>query len=200
MDILKKKEPKQARSKETVDIILQSVIELVTSDETKELNTTVIAGRAGVSVGSVYQYFPSKSAIFSALIDRHMNQELEFIRDCLAKFSILPIETAVSDMVDAIFSKRKKSVVLEHSLLRFFSRFGNLDFIIQNDAQLIATVNEALELAAAKGKITKTPLSGFMMAHSIRSIFFAATLEKRELYQDGLLAAELKRLLIGYLK
>src|ERR1700723_2407444 len=63
-----RKEPGQARSKETVSVILEASARILESDGLQGFNTNAIAVRAGVSVGSIYQYFPNKDAIVVALI------------------------------------------------------------------------------------------------------------------------------------
>src|ERR1700737_907458 len=63
-----RKAPSQARSKETVSVILEASARILESDGLQGFNTNSIAVRAGVSIGSIYQYFPNKDAILLALI------------------------------------------------------------------------------------------------------------------------------------
>jgi AcrR family transcriptional regulator len=63
-----RKVPAQARSQETVTVILEASARILESDGLRGFNTNAIAERAGVSVGSLYQYFPNKDAILLALI------------------------------------------------------------------------------------------------------------------------------------
>ena len=65
-----RKEPKQARSRETVDVILEAAAQVFERHGYAETTTDQVAERAGVSVGSVYQYFPSKDALLAALVKR----------------------------------------------------------------------------------------------------------------------------------
>ncbi len=63
-----RKAPGQARSQETVGVILEASARILESDGVHAFNTNAIAARAGVSIGSLYQYFPNKDAILLALI------------------------------------------------------------------------------------------------------------------------------------
>jgi AcrR family transcriptional regulator len=63
-----RKVPAQARSQETVTVILEASARILESDGLRGFNTNAIAETAGVSVGSLYQYFPNKDAIVLALI------------------------------------------------------------------------------------------------------------------------------------
>src|SRR5580693_9422657 len=63
-----RKVPAQARSQETVTVILEASARILESGGLRGFNTNAIAAKAGVSVGSLYQYFPNKDAIVLALI------------------------------------------------------------------------------------------------------------------------------------
>ena len=63
-----RKAPGQARSKETVSVILEASARILESEGMRGFNTNAMAARAGVSIGSLYQYFPNKDAIVRALI------------------------------------------------------------------------------------------------------------------------------------
>ena len=63
-----RKTPLQARSTMSVEAILQATIQVLLSDGKSKLTTTRIAHRAGVSVGTLYQYFPNKSSVLQALL------------------------------------------------------------------------------------------------------------------------------------
>jgi AcrR family transcriptional regulator len=63
-----RKVPGQARSKETVSVILEASARVLESEGLREFNTNAIAAKAGVSIGSLYQYFPNKDTIVRALI------------------------------------------------------------------------------------------------------------------------------------
>jgi AcrR family transcriptional regulator len=66
-----RKMPGQARSQETVHIIVEASARILETDGLRGFNTNAIAAKAGVSVGSLYQYFPNKDAIVLALIGNY---------------------------------------------------------------------------------------------------------------------------------
>lgn len=70
IDISPRKAPRQGRSQATVDTILAAATRVLSRESLAGFNTNRVAEVAGVSVGSVYQYFPNKAAIVVALIDR----------------------------------------------------------------------------------------------------------------------------------
>src|SRR5437879_652336 len=67
-----RKSPVQARSAASVDAILEATIQVLLNVGKERLTTTRVALRAGVSVGTLYQYFPNKSALLQAALKRHL--------------------------------------------------------------------------------------------------------------------------------
>jgi len=69
-----RKSPVQARSAASVDAILEATIQVLLEVGKERLTTTKVALRAGVSVGTLYQYFPNKSALLRAALKRHLDE------------------------------------------------------------------------------------------------------------------------------
>jgi AcrR family transcriptional regulator len=74
-----RKSPVQARSAASVNAILEATIQVLLQVGKERLTTTKVALRAGVSVGTLYQYFPNKSALLKAALKRHMDKVTEAI-------------------------------------------------------------------------------------------------------------------------
>src|SRR5882724_10050400 len=74
-----RKSPVQARSTASVDAILEATIQVLLQAGKERLTTTKVARRAGVSVGTLYQYFPNKTAMLKAALKRHMDGVTEAI-------------------------------------------------------------------------------------------------------------------------
>jgi AcrR family transcriptional regulator len=74
-----RKSPVQARSAASVDAILEATIQVLLSVGKERLTTTRVAARAGVSVGTLYQYFPNKSALLQAALKRHLDEVIEAV-------------------------------------------------------------------------------------------------------------------------
>src|ERR1700723_2536726 len=74
-----RKTPVQARSTASVEAILDATLQVLLDVGKERLTTTRVALRAGVSVGTLYQYFPNKSALLQAALRRHMDEVTEAI-------------------------------------------------------------------------------------------------------------------------
>lgn len=75
-----RKQPRQARSRALVEAILDATERVLVQDGSEATTTTRVAEVAGVSVGSLYQYFPSRDALLAAVIERRVERdEQEFL-------------------------------------------------------------------------------------------------------------------------
>ncbi|GAA4906674.1 AcrR family transcriptional regulator [Nonomuraea thailandensis] len=80
-----RKQPRQHRSRETVAVILEAAAQLFQRYGYAGTTTNKIAERAGVSIGSLYQYFPNKDALLVALAEHHLAQSGEQVAQVLAR-------------------------------------------------------------------------------------------------------------------
>jgi AcrR family transcriptional regulator len=67
-----RKKPQQRRSRVTIDSLFEATIQVLLANGLDKVTTIQIADRAGVSVGSLYQYFPNKNALLAAIVKRHV--------------------------------------------------------------------------------------------------------------------------------
>jgi len=75
-----RKEPKQERSRQTYQVILQGAAKIIRKFGVQKFSTNKVAEESGVSIGSLYQYFPSKEAVIAALIDQTFEYEYERLK------------------------------------------------------------------------------------------------------------------------
>src|SRR5690242_4040434 len=80
-----RKRASQQRSRALVDALIEATARILVRDGFDRASTNRIAAAAGVSVGSLYQYFPSKEALVAAVIERHNRELLQVVRDALAE-------------------------------------------------------------------------------------------------------------------
>jgi AcrR family transcriptional regulator len=97
-----RRQPTQNRAQETVSAILEAVIRLLKRGGLSAITTNHIAVAAGVSIGSVYQYFPNKQAIFLALHERHINHVDQVLRRRMSQSVGEPLEQLVSSLLDGM--------------------------------------------------------------------------------------------------
>ena len=90
--ITSRKKPQQARSNDLVAAILEAAIQVLSKEGATRFTTTRVAERAGVSVGSIYQYFPNKAAILFRLQSDEWRETTDMLRATLADADRPPLE------------------------------------------------------------------------------------------------------------
>ncbi|TIX00116.1 MAG: TetR/AcrR family transcriptional regulator [Mesorhizobium sp.] len=90
--ISSRKQPKQARATELVAAILEAAVQVLTSEGAQRFTTTRVAEKAGVSVGSLYQYFPNKAALLFRLQSDEWRQTGGLLRTILENDQRPPLE------------------------------------------------------------------------------------------------------------
>jgi AcrR family transcriptional regulator len=97
-----RREPQQRRSRQTVEAVLDAVVKVLKRHGVDGVTTNRIAEVAGVSIGSVYQYFPDKRAIFTALHTRHVDEISRVIEGRLVEHAASSLEDFVRALVEGL--------------------------------------------------------------------------------------------------
>ena len=99
-----RKLPRQERSRVTVEAILEATAHILTEKGYEKTNTNLIAERAGVSIGSLYQYFPNKKSLIVALREQHSQEIAELLASKFNHLFDSPPEIAVPELVRAVIA------------------------------------------------------------------------------------------------
>ena len=97
-----RRRPKQRRARQTVDAVLDAVVRVLKREGVQGVTTNRIAEVAGVSIGSVYQYFPDKQAIFVALHQRHIDQIDRMVETTLIGHAASSLDELIRAMIEGM--------------------------------------------------------------------------------------------------
>jgi AcrR family transcriptional regulator len=139
----RRRAPKQRRAVQTVDAVLDAVARILKREGVAAVTTNRIAEVAGVSIGSVYQYFPDKQAIFVALHHRHVSEVARVVEGALVEHAAAPLEELVRAMIEAMLRAHAKDAEL-HDLL-----WDEVPHRAQGGRDIEARVRGAWRLAVA---------------------------------------------------
>jgi AcrR family transcriptional regulator len=99
-----RRQPTQQRSQERLDRILAAAKELIAASGSDRVKMSEIASLAGISIGSLYQYFPDKSAVIRTLAERYSAESQRCIAEALAPVSDLAsLHVAYDSLVDQYY-------------------------------------------------------------------------------------------------
>ena len=194
-----RKRPRQQRSKDTVDAILDATTRVLKHGGFDGLTTNAVAEKAGVSIGSVYQYFPNKEAMVSALIERHIDQMNAAILDELARVAMLPMAEAARAVIELTISAHAIDPALHRVLTEQVPRIGKLAKLRELDNIIHRMVAGLLAARRHELTIDDVELAAFVLVSAIESIVHRAALLYPEKLRDPRLVDEATLLVTRYL-
>ncbi len=188
-----RRQAKQERARETVEIVLEAAARVLLDHGYALATTNRIAQKAGVSIGTLYEYFANKEEVFDALIQR----ELECI--------VVAISSREPNPDDPIDKKISQLVLASMGAMRFGPElFRSLEqvphasfrrHLAQARRLVLDSVRQLLEEHRAELRVTDLDLAAFMVVSAAEGIGANAT---REFFDDRL-ASEVGVLLKIYL-
>ncbi|POF30484.1 TetR/AcrR family transcriptional regulator [Roseibium marinum] len=142
-----RKRPRQERARVTVDAIFEAAIQVLLSDGLPRLTTTRVAERAGVSVGTMYQYFPNKQALIYALSERYLEALAEKIEHTCRAHRGAPLARMVEALVDTYWRAKTERADVTRALYRSVVEMDN-DSLVEAFAARVNIATTAM-LASA---------------------------------------------------
>lgn len=146
-----RKKPVQARSSVTVEAILQATIQVLLSVGKERLTTTQVAHRAGVSVGTLYQYFPNKSSLLQACLKRHMEEVSQAIQQVCEQHRSAPLLEMGTALILAYLTAKMRDAKISSALYAVSSDVDGATIVktigtrsLRSVAELLATAKEGL--------------------------------------------------------
>jgi AcrR family transcriptional regulator len=195
-----RKEPAQARSRALVDAIVEAGSRLLAERGWERLTLQDVAHRAGVSPGSLYQYFPDKAALVAEITDRQSQRELAFH---LERFAALTPETSLEDalrlMLRAVIDFQRDEGALFRATLDALQHLGRYEQLAARAQEAALVLRGVLEHHQARLAVHDLDLATHVCANAIHSLTHDGVLSRPSSLDDETLLREVERLVLGYL-
>jgi AcrR family transcriptional regulator len=169
-----RKSPVQARSAASVDAILQATIQVLLGVGKERLTTTRVALRAGVSVGTLYQYFPNKSALLQAALKRHLDEVTEAVELVCKTHRGKSLREMATALINAFLQAKMKDAKTSVALYSVSSDVDGAKIVHQMSVrcnelivQMLATAREPL---STDTQLVASMLQGAMVGVSRRML------------------------------
>lgn len=195
-----RKQPTQDRSRETVEVILEATARVLVAQGYDRASTNKVAEVAGVSVGSLYRYFPSKEALVAALCERHQKKMLAVCEDKLLELQDAPIDVAAREIVRAILRAQSVDPKLHSILIQEVPRVGKLRGVDTMLERVCDLVRAYLEARRPHVRPKNLELAVFMLVRAVEAVAHATVTERPDYLVDGELADELAQMVLRYLR
>jgi len=193
-----RKRPRQARSRQMVETLMQATARVLVEEGFEQLTTNRIAKVAGVSVGSLYQYFPNKQALVLELARRHNEQMMQSLAEHVATLLTAPIPQAVRTYVHATLEHHRRDPELDRALTVQQLAYG-LDLVADSIDRARPLV--VAWLTAHRDEILPDDLdmAAWMLIHVVDFTIHAALIEDPERLRDPAFEQELNAVVLRYL-
>ena len=193
----------QERSRQTVGVLVEATARVLAKEGYDRASTNKIADVAGVSIGSLYQYFPSKEALVAAVIDRHMHEMLQVFRDALVKVATRPVEVAARELVSVMIDAHRVNPKLHRVLAEQVPRTGRLENIEAMEREAYALVRGYLEAHRDELDVADLDVAAFVCVTAVEALTHAAVVPHPDSLTDekaGKLVDDVTRLVVRYLR
>jgi AcrR family transcriptional regulator len=194
-----RKKPQQRRSRVTIDTIFEATIQVLLASGLDKVTTIQIADRAGVSIGTLYQYFPNKRALMAAVVKRHVGQVVDATIVACKSVHGKTIGEMCATMMDAFVDAKTRRPEVSRALY-LPSAAVNADAIVKEESMRCAVAVHDMLMTASDARFAQPQLvSGMLIASIVGPT--RATIEaggNRSTFQR--LKLHLTALSVGYLK
>src|SRR5215813_10128851 len=179
-----RKSASQERSRATVDALLEATARVLIKEGYERASTNRIAEVAGVSIGSLYQYFPSKEALVAAVIDRHTQEVSEVTRNALVKVAARPIEVAAREFVSVAIDGHRVNPKLHRVLAEQVPRIGRLENVEAINHDVYALIRGYLEAHRDEIDVADLDVAAFICVTAVEALTHAAVLRRPDILTD----------------
>lgn len=194
-----RKLPKQERSRVTVEAILEATAHILAAEGYYNTNTNRIAERAGVSIGSLYQYFPNKEALMSALMEQHSNEIAALVQAQLGELFDAPLEEAVPELIKAVIAAHALNPRLHQVLNEEIPRSERLQQMERAEERINGMIRDYLERWRDRIRPQNLDMTVFIISRTVESLCHSATIEQPQLVSESEFVQEVSQLLLAYL-
>lgn len=191
-----RKEPRQARSRATVEAVVEAGARILSEQGWGGFSTNKVADAAGVSIGSLYQYFPDKLSLVDAIRRRHIDDSLDAVRHALAGTQSFAefVDTLVANLIAAhSIHPGLHRVLLDEAPGLEAYRDQNSEI----EAQYLALFTQAATIYGSQDKDTPASTVGLVISDAIDGVIHNAA--RRGRLHEPALRGELVRLICSYL-
>src|SRR6202167_1170851 len=194
-----RRQPQQRRARQTVEAILDAVVRILKREGFQAITTNRVAEVAGVSIGSLYQYFPDRAALFEALHQRHIDEIDRLFASQFMEHAGSPLEKLIPAMVDAMIEAHATDPELYELLMTEVPhrKGGSKDFSARLHGAFLLAISSAAPELRKRGDLDKVV---FVVTHMVEALCHGAVLRRPRGLSLADAKAEIARAVLAYLK
>lgn len=197
--LLPRKTAVQARSRATIAAISEATIQVLLTDGSAGLTTTRVAQRAGVSVGSLYQYYPNKHSLLFAILGRKFDRVADAMEAACLRLAGRPLATMVDGLVSAYVTVKTERVDVSLVLYAVADAMDTAGLVAGLTKRTEAAV-AAMLATAPDARIADPGTAAFMVIAVLSGVVRAAFERGDTGGVDDMLRRQICAVCLGYLQ
>lgn len=194
-----RRRPRQARAQATVDAIVKATARVLVDEGYDRASTNRVALAAGVSIGSLYQYFPSKEALVAALVEDHIAKMQAALSQSLSATSAPTLESRARQLVRGVITAYRVDPQLDHVLCQEVPKVGELTRVYGFE-QYLAERCRAHLFTDTGVRAIDIERAVFLLINAVPGVVRASVRQDERGEADERLADELTDMIVRYLK
>ncbi len=196
-----RKSASQQRSRVTVEAILDATARILTKEGYARASTNRIAAVAGVSIGSLYQYFPNKQALIAALVARHNREILDLLEQAMQHCVHDKLVDAMRDLVRAMLAAHRITPALHRIFKEEVPRIGKLVEVEAIRKDTLDLVKRFMQQCQDEILVSDLEAAAFICVTTVEALTHALVINDcgHSLTEEEDAVEHVTRLLAGYL-
>jgi len=194
-----RKRPRQTRSREMVEAMIEAAARVLRRHGYARTTTNLVAEVAGVSVGSLYQYFPNKESLVAALHERHARELRGVLGAALAGAEECTLDETVRVLIRATLDAHLLDPDLHRVLEGEVPELDRFDGVDDLDAAMVAQVRGLLAAHRKRIAPPDLDLAAQVVVRIVDSLVHVAVIESPQRLASRAVEREIERAVLGYL-
>jgi AcrR family transcriptional regulator len=194
-----RKRPSQERARATVDALLEAAAQVLDAEGAEGFSTNKIAHRAGVSIGTLYQYFPNKESLVLGLVTAHHAEMRAVIREDILRRWSEPLPVMVRGVLAGLLEVYRRNLPRAVSLEKLCVSMGEASGLEAMLGEVAEWVGRVLASRPAELAARDPELTAFVVVRAVEGVFLGAAQHRPELLGGEALQEQLAALVLGYL-
>lgn len=195
-----RKQPVQERSRFTVQAILQATTQVLVLRGYEKTTTGAIAELAGVSIGTLYQYFPNKELLLASVINAHFNEVLATVESALLDHVKSPLDVLLRAVIRSSLDAHRLQPELHKVLIEQVPRVGKFVQALELSEKLSSLLQRHLAGRLGSTSDHRLRMIAFVLETTIEALTHRAVIESPQWLTSGELEAETFALLAPYIE
>lgn len=195
-----RKKPQQGRSKEIVASILEATVRILPQVGSRSLTTRMIAEIAGISIGSLYQYFSNKESVLGTLMDMVMTAEMEKFNQRIEDLHGKSMEETTDAMIDLALELFLRERQKMREIFMQAPELGRIPSVLNLRRQVVQRLSEEMKKHHPGQPEAEYIRVSFVAVNSVMGVIHTMLFDETQSYSEEELAKELKAMLRAYFR